>query len=156
MPARGNSCFVGCFLIFSSEMSRQNEPKLGRKHVYKVLYKGSKVTVTLYISLKQSILLFSLFTDGGNLYLQLNLVQFWKFLGLYPLPTALCNVIYSYKYLESDLIRHCHVIFIHSLGQPLIVRSHSKVHCSRGNPKKIPTGASNVSNYSNFPWFNRQ
>ena len=49
------------------------------------------------------------------------------------------NIIYSYKYLESDLIEHCHVIFIHSLGQPLIVRSHSKVHHSRGNPKEIPT-----------------
>ena len=24
------------------------------------------------------------------------------------------NIIYSYKYLESDLIKHCHVIFIHS------------------------------------------
>jgi hypothetical protein len=34
------------FLIFSSEMFRQNEPKLGGQYVYKVLYKGSKVTVT--------------------------------------------------------------------------------------------------------------
>ena len=66
------------------------------------------------------------------------------------------NIIYSYKYLESDLIEHCHVIFIHSLDQPLIVRSHSKVHRSRGNPKEIPTWASRVSNYSYFPWFNRQ
>ena len=66
------------------------------------------------------------------------------------------NIIYSYKYLESDLIKHCHVIFIHSLGQPLIVRSHSKVHRSRGNPKEISTWASRVSNYSHFPWFNRQ
>jgi len=48
-------------------------------------------------------------------------------------------IIYSYKYLESDLIKHCHVLFIHSLGQPLIVRSHSKVHRSRGNPKEITT-----------------
>ena len=31
-------------------------------------------------------------------------------------------IIYSYKYLKSDLIKHCHVIFIHSLSQPLIVR----------------------------------
>ena len=38
------------FLIFSTEMSRQNEPKLGGQYVYKVLYKGSKVTVTLYIT----------------------------------------------------------------------------------------------------------
>jgi hypothetical protein len=45
-------------------------------------------------------------------------------LVLYPLPTALCNIIYSYKYLESDLIKHCHVIFIHLLGQPLIAWSH--------------------------------
>ena len=65
-------------------------------------------------------------------------------------------IIYSYKYLESDLIKHCHVVFIHSLGQALIVRSHSKVHRSRGNPKEIPTWASRVSNYSYFPWFNRQ
>ena len=49
------------------------------------------------------------------------------------------NIIYLYKYLEFDLIKHCHVIFINSLGQPLIVRSHSKVHRSRGNPKEIPT-----------------
>ena len=47
-------------------------------------------------------------------------------------------IIYSYKYLESDLIKHCHMIFIHSLGQPLIVRSHSKVHHSRGSPREIP------------------
>ena len=66
------------------------------------------------------------------------------------------NIIYSYKYLESDLIEQCHVISIHSLDQPLIVRSHSKVHRSRGNPKEIPTWASRVSNYSYFPWFNRQ
>jgi hypothetical protein len=65
-------------------------------------------------------------------------------------------IIYSYNYLESDLIKHCHVIFIHSLGQPLIVRSHSKAHRSRGNPKEIPTWASCVSKYSYFPWFNRQ
>jgi hypothetical protein len=113
-------------------------------------------SVTNFISLKQSILLFSLFTDGGNLYLQLNLVKFWQLLVLYPLPTALCNIVYSYKYLESDLIEHCHVIFIHSLGQPLYVRSHSKVQRSRGNPKEILTWASRVSNYSNFPWFNRK
>ena len=48
------------------------------------------------------------------------------------------------------------MIFIHSLGQPLIVRSHSKVHHSRGNLKEIPTWASHVSNYSHFPWFNSQ
>ena len=66
------------------------------------------------------------------------------------------NIIYSYKYLESDLIKHCHVIFIHSLSQPLIVRSNSKIHRSRGNPKEIPTWASRVSNYSYFPPFNRQ
>ena len=65
------------------------------------------------------------------------------------------NIIYSYKYLESDLIKHCHVIFIHSLGQLLMVRSHSKVHRSRRIPKEIPTWASRVSNYSYFPWFNR-
>ena len=75
---------------------------------------------------------------------------------LMPLSTYFSYIIYSYKYLESDLIKHCHVIFIHSLGQPLIVRSHSKVHRSRGNPKEIPTWASRVSNYSYFPWFNRQ
>jgi hypothetical protein len=63
---------------------------------------------------------------------------------------------HSYKYLEFDLIKHCHVIFIHSLGQLLIVRSHSKVHRSRGNPKDIPMWASRISNYSYFPWFNRQ
>ena len=65
-------------------------------------------------------------------------------------------IIYSYKYLESDLIKHCHVIFIDSLGQPLITRSHSKVQRSRGNPKEIPTWASRVSNYSYFPWFSWQ
>ena len=56
-------------------------------------------------------------------------------------------ILYTHKYLESDLIKHCHGIFIHSLGQPLIARSHSKVHLSRGNPKEIPTWASRVSNY---------
>ena len=73
------------------------------------------------------------------------------------LDTTSCdNIIYSYKYLESDLIKYCHMIFIHSLGQPLIVRSHSKVHHLQGNPKEVPTWASRVSNYSYFPWFNRQ
>ena len=67
-----------------------------------------------------------------------------------------CNIIYSYNYVESDLIKHCHVIFNYSLGQPLIVRSHSKVHRSRGNPKEIPTWASRVSNCSYFPWLNKQ
>jgi ABC-type cobalt transport system substrate-binding protein len=62
----------------------------------------------------------------------------------------------SNKYLKFDLIKHCHVIFIHSLGQLLIIRSYCKVHRSRGNPKEIPTWASHVSNYSYFPWFNRQ
>ena len=66
--------------IFSSEMSRKNEAKLGRQHVYKVLYKGRKVTVALSIPLTQSILLLSLFTDRGNLYLQLDLVQCWQLL----------------------------------------------------------------------------
>jgi hypothetical protein len=51
----------------------------------------------------------------------------------------LYNIIYSYKYLESDLIKHCHMIFIHSLGQPLIVRSRSKIHRSRGNSHVILT-----------------
>ena len=72
------------------------------------------------------------------------------------LPKWLATPLYTHKYLESDLIKYCHVIFIHSLSQPLIVRSHSKVHWSRGNPKEIPTQASRVSNYSYFPWFNRQ
>jgi hypothetical protein len=47
-------------------------------------------------------------------------------------------IIYSYKYLESDLIKHCHVIFIHALGQPLIVRSHSKIHAREEIPRKFP------------------
>jgi hypothetical protein len=34
--------------------------------------------------------------------------------------------------------------------------AHRKVHRSPGNPKEIPTWASRVSNYSYFPWFNRQ
>jgi alanine racemase len=34
------------------------------------------VTVTHYIFVKQSILLFSLFTDGDTMYLQLDLVQY--------------------------------------------------------------------------------
>ena len=74
-----------------------------------------------------------------------------------PTPRNI-TYLYLYKYLESDLIKHCHVIFIHSLDQPLIVRSDSKVHRSRGNHKEIPTWASRVSNYSYmyFPWFNRQ
>ena len=61
-------------------MSRQNESKLAKQHAYNVLYKGSKVTVTHYISLEQSILQFSLFTDGGYFYLQLDLVQCWQLL----------------------------------------------------------------------------
>ena len=103
MPAIGNSCFWWViFLIFSSEISRPNEPILGRYHVHKVIYKGSKVTVTHYISLKQSILLFSLFTDGGNLYLQCDLVQCWQCYLLYPLPTTLCTIVVKdmlYKWL---------------------------------------------------------
>ena len=71
-------------------------------------------------------------------------------------PGRACFIVYSYKYLESNLIKHCHVISIHSLGQPLIVRSHSKVRRSRGNHKEIPTRASRVSNCNYFPWFNRQ
>jgi len=31
-------------------------------------------------------------------------------------------IIYSYKYIESDLIKHFHVIFIHSLGQPQLIK----------------------------------
>jgi hypothetical protein len=49
----------------------------------------------------------------------------------------------------------CFYIFIHSLDQPLIVRSHSKVHRSWGNPKEIPTWASCVSNYRYFHWDNK-
>jgi hypothetical protein len=50
-------------------------------------------TVTHYISVKQSILLFSLFTDGGTMYLQLDLVQYWQFLlsninFLFAIPSA--------------------------------------------------------------------
>jgi hypothetical protein len=84
------------------------------------------------------------------------IVQYeWKCLGEDNDPSVLCiskfkdhgrlellpiiYIIYSYEYLESDLIKLCHAIFIHSLGQPLIARSHSKVHRSRGNPKEIPT-----------------
>jgi hypothetical protein len=75
---------------------------------------------------------------------------------LLALPKRLATPLYTHKYIESDLIKYCHVIFIHSLSQPLIVRSHSKVHRSWGNPKEIPTWASRVSNCSYFPWFNRQ
>ena len=68
---------------------------------------------------------------------QPTIISLLSFVRLAVDPT---NVnIYSYKYLESDLIKHCHMIFIHSLGQPVIIRSHSKVHRSRGNPKEIPT-----------------
>jgi hypothetical protein len=59
------------------------------------------------------------------------------------------NIIYSYKYLEFDLIKHCHVIFVGSTD-------NRKVHHSRGKPKEIPTWPSRVSNYSYFPGFNRQ
>ena len=48
----------------------------------------------------------------------------------------LINIIYSYKYLESDLIKHCHVIFIHSLGQPLIVRSTAREEIPRKFPRE--------------------
>jgi hypothetical protein len=41
-----------------------------------------------------------------------------------------------YSYLESDLIKHCHVIFIHSLGQPLIVRSTDCEEIQRKFPRK--------------------
>ena len=45
-------------------------------------------------------------------------------------------IIYSYKYLESDLIKHCHVIFIHSLGQPLIVMSTIREEIPRKFPRE--------------------
>ena len=51
-------------------------------------------------------------------------------------PRAFANIIYSYKYLESDLIKHCHVIFIHSLGQPLIVRSTAREEIPRKFPRE--------------------
>jgi hypothetical protein len=137
MPAICNYCFWWVmFLIFSEFPAQMNRYVLDIMHA-KSSIKEAK-SVTNYILLKQSILLFSLFTYGGNLYLQLDLVQFWQFLVLYPLSTALCNIIYSYKYLESELIKHCHVIFIHSLGQPLIVWSHSKVHAREEIPRKFP------------------
>jgi hypothetical protein len=40
---------------------------------------------------------------------------------------------------EIRYLNHITIFKAHSLGQPLIVRSHSKVHRSRGNPKEIPT-----------------
>jgi hypothetical protein len=61
----------------------------------------------------------------------------------------LYNIIYSYKYLESNLIKHCHMIFIHSLGQPLIVRSHSKVHRSQGNSHVFPIIVTSLDSIDN-------
>ena len=49
---------------------------------------------------------------------------------------AKVHIIYSYKYLESDLIKHCHVIFIHSLGQPLIERSTVREEIPRKFPRE--------------------
>ena len=45
--------------------------------------------------------------------------------------------IYSYKYLESDLIKHCHVIFIHSMVQQLIVRSTAREEIPRKFPREL-------------------
>jgi hypothetical protein len=53
-------------------------------------------------------------------------------------PGRACFILYSYKYLESDLIKHCHVISIHSLGQPLIVRSHVRSTDREEIPRKFP------------------
>ena len=58
---------------------------------------------------------------------------YWNLMFPQNVINIITNIIYSYKYLEFDLIKHCHVIFIHSLGQPLIVRSHSKEI-----PRKFP------------------
>ena len=46
------------------------------------------------------------------------------------------NIIYSYKYIESDLIKHCHVIFIHLSGRPLIVRSTAREEIPRKFPRE--------------------
>ena len=138
--------FAGFFKIFSSEMSHQNEAKLGRQHVYKVLYKGSKVTVTLYISLKQSILLLSLFTDRGNLYLQLDLVQCWQL--LFVMSSTYSSVYYRGQWhfihmtfvsrridvwlikliirtLRSVMLTQLNVIIgiLHTLGKHLLIKS---------------------------------
>ena len=74
-------------------MSRQNEPKVGRQHVYKVPYKGSKVTVTLYITKTVNTSVFVIYRPRKFVFAIRLGSMLTHFYLLCPLPTVFCTIV---------------------------------------------------------------